>query len=102
MYYKREVKCNDILKKAIKIIQYSKSKEKQTVDDLKLNSNVDSSWYHSIPKKSAIDYLRVSSSLTKQNTLQMAGAMRVMYKNNTTVGKHKVEFLPIIDLPLAL
>ena len=45
-----------------------------------------------------VDYLRVSASICKQNTLQISGAMRVLCKHNSAPDAHKIEFLPIVDL----
>ena len=46
-----------------------------------------------------VEYLRAIAVLKDCSVPQLSGAMRVMTKHDEVPGKHKIEFLGIIDLP---
>lgn len=97
---KRNIDISDILSRVTKPTDYPSAKEMQTAS-IKLK-RVDPTWFLNIPKKSVVDYIRVSASVAASSTPQISGVMRMIYNNTDTTSrvleKHKVFFCPIIDL----
>ena len=83
----------------IMIKSYPRSKEMQTLDSIQLRELTLNRTLLNPAPLMTVEYLRAAAALKYCSVPQLSGAMRVMTKHDEVTGKHKIEFLGIIDLP---